>query len=57
MSVNVVQPRPVDRDLLEQMLGEPPLRVERVNSPSISLTAGTTQPRRTGSIASTSGDR
>jgi len=27
--------RPVDRDLLEQMLGEPPLRVEHVDSTSI----------------------
>jgi hypothetical protein len=33
--VNVVPPRPIDHDLLGQMLGEPPLRVEHVDSPSI----------------------
>ncbi|GAB7043154.1 hypothetical protein JCM9533A_70050 [Catenuloplanes niger JCM 9533] len=35
MSVSVVPPRPIDHDLLGQMLGEPALRVEHVDSPSI----------------------
>src|SRR4051812_27438730 len=35
VSVSVVPPRPIDHDLLGQMLAEPALRVEHVESPSV----------------------
>ncbi|MFO8076839.1 MAG: hypothetical protein R6T85_12060 [Egibacteraceae bacterium] len=33
--VRVVRPKPIDRDALERLLGEPPLAIEHIDAPSI----------------------